>query len=111
MTEQNPLAEYPELVQTLLKNRGIIARDDAEKFLHPSYERDIHDPFLMKDMEKAVVRIFEATQANEKIIIYGDYDCDGIPGSVILHDLLKKIGYKNFDVYIPDRHEEGYAAQ
>lgn len=108
MTQENQLAEYPELVQTLLRNRGIVTRQEADIFLHPSYERDIHDSFLMKDMEKAVLRIFEATQANEKIIIYGDYDCDGIPGSVILHDLLKKIGYENFDVYIPDRHEEGY---
>ncbi len=59
-------------------------------------------------MEKAAVRIFEAIEAKEKIMIYGDYDCDGIPGSVILHDFFKKIGYENFDVYIPDRHEEGY---
>ncbi len=108
MNETNPLAEYPELVQTLLKNRNIVTREDADIFLRPSYERDLHDPFLMKDMEKAAVRIFEATQANEKIIIYGDYDCDGIPGSVILHDFLKKIKYENFEVYIPDRHEEGY---
>lgn len=108
MIANNQLAAYPELVQTLLRNRGIETRDDADKFLHPSYERDIHDPFLMKDMEKAVVRIWEAVEAKQKIVIYGDYDCDGIPGATILHDFFKKIGYSNFDVYIPDRHEEGY---
>lgn len=108
MITDNELAGYPELTQTLLRNRGITTREVAETFLHPEYERDMHDPLLMKDMEKAVVRIFEATQANEKILIYGDYDCDGIPGAVILHDLLKKTGYENFAVYIPDRHEEGY---
>ncbi|MCU0660095.1 MAG: single-stranded-DNA-specific exonuclease RecJ [Candidatus Pacebacteria bacterium] len=108
MTTDNELAGYPELVQTLLQNRGITTREAAEQFLTPSYERDLHDPLLMKDMEKSIVRIFAATQANEKILIYGDYDCDGIPGSVILHDLFKKIKYENFAVYIPDRHEEGY---
>lgn len=102
------LSPYPELLQMLLSNRGIKTRLEAEKFLNPSYENDLYDPFLMKDMEKAAVRIFEATEAKEKIMIYGDYDCDGIPGSVILHDFFKKIGYGNFDVYIPDRHEEGY---
>lgn len=108
METKNELAGYPELQQKLLANRGITTREEAERFLHPSYERDMHDPFLMKDMEKAVVRIFEAVEAKQKIIIYGDYDCDGIPGSTILHDFFKKIGCEHFDVYIPDRHEEGY---
>lgn len=68
----------------------------------------MHDPFLMNDMGKAVLRVFNAINDNEKIVVYADYDCDGIPGAVILHDLLKKTGYENFIVYIPDRHEEGY---
>ncbi len=102
------MERYPELLRTLLSNRGINDAQQADTFLNPSYERDMHDPLLMKDMEKATVRIFEATEAKEKILIYGDYDCDGIPGSVILHDLLKKIGYENFSVYIPDRHNEGF---
>ena len=97
-----------ELSALLLANRGISTPDDQDAFLHPSYERDIHDPFLMPDMERAVVRIFEAIEAKEKIVIYADYDCDGIPGAVVLHDLFKKIGYENFTVYIPDRHDEGY---
>ena len=95
-------------MRTLLEKRGIADPAQAEIFLNPDYERDFHDPFLMKDMEKACVRIFEALEAKEKIIIYADYDCDGIPGAVILNDLFKKIGYKNFEVYIPQRNSEGY---
>ncbi len=96
------------LLDQLLEKRGIILSEEKEKFLTPSYEHDLHDSFLMKDMERAVVRIFEAIQAKEKIIIYSDYDCDGIPGGVILHDLFKKISYEGFENYIPDRHLEGF---
>ena len=102
------MQKYGELLQTLLAKKGITDPDDAEIFLNPDYERDFHDPFLMRDMEKACVRIFEATEAKEKIVIYADYDCDGIPGAVILQDLFKKIGYTNFEVYIPQRNSEGY---
>lgn len=96
-----------ELLDLLLSNRGITA-DEREKFLNPSYETHLYDPYLLKDMEKVVVRIFEATQAKEKIVIYSDYDCDGIPAAVIMHDFFTKIGYENFSIYIPDRHDEGY---
>ncbi len=102
------MQKYGELLQTLLKNRGIATEAEAEVFLNPSYERDLHDPFLMRDMEKACVRIFEAMEAKEKIIIYADYDCDGIPGAVILRDLFKLAGYENYEVYIPKRNSEGY---
>lgn len=102
------LDSYPELTQTLLKNRGIETRKEAEKFLNPDYEAHTYDPFLILNMEKAVERILGAISNNEKIVIYGDYDCDGIPGSVILHDFFKKIRYKNFINYIPHRHTEGY---
>jgi single-stranded-DNA-specific exonuclease len=96
-----------ELLELLLANRGITP-EDQERFLNPSYEAHLHDPYLLKDMERAVVRIFEATEAKEKIVIYSDYDCDGIPAAVIMHDFFTKIGYENFSVYIPDRHDEGY---
>ena len=96
-----------ELLDLLLKNRGIKEKD-REKFLNPSYENGLYDSYLMKDMEKAVVRIFEAIEAKEKIVIYTDYDCDGIPSAVIMHDFFNKIGYENFSIYIPDRHDEGY---
>lgn len=97
-----------ELLDLLLKNRGIITKEDREKFLNPSYEEHLYDPYKMLGMEKAVVRIFEATEAKEKIVIYSDYDCDGIPSAVMMNDFFNKIGYKNFIVYIPDRHDEGY---
>ncbi|MDD3662896.1 MAG: single-stranded-DNA-specific exonuclease RecJ, partial [Candidatus Pacebacteria bacterium] len=98
------MPNHEELIDILLKNRGII---DKNKFLNPKYE-DLYDPYLLKDMEIAVVRIFEAIEAKEKIIIYSDYDCDGIPSAVIMDDFFKKIGYENFSVYIPHRHDEGY---
>lgn len=102
------LSAYPDLVQTLLKNRGITTPEAVEKFLNPNYKRDIYNPFLIMGMERAVLRILAAIDANEHIVIYGDYDCDGIPGSVVLHDFFKKIGYQNFQNYIPHRHNEGY---
>ncbi|HNW71336.1 MAG TPA: single-stranded-DNA-specific exonuclease RecJ [Candidatus Paceibacterota bacterium] len=102
------MEKYSELLQILLKKIGILDKEKAEAFLNPNYERDMHDPFLMKDMECSCVRIFEAIEAKEKIIIYSDYDADGIPGAVILQDLFKKINFKNFEVYIPQRNSEGY---
>lgn len=99
------MPNHTELLELLLKNRGI---EDREAFLNPSYEKGLYDPFLMKDMERAVVRIFEAIEGKEKILIYGDYDCDGIPACVMMHDFFKKINYENFSVYIPDRQDEGY---
>ena len=110
--------QYSELLRTILEKRGIKTIAEADVFLNPKYERDFHDPFLMKDMEKACVRIFEAIEAKEKIVVYADYDCDGIPGAVILNDLFsiisgsipgrKKVPYKNLEIYIPGRNSEGY---
>jgi len=102
------MKNFSELLQTLLQKRGILNIEDADIFLNPNYERDFKDPFLMRDMEKSCVRVFEAIEANEKIIIYADYDCDGIPGAVILQNLFKKINFKNYEVYIPERNSEGY---
>jgi len=102
-------AVYPELLGLLLFYRGIETREVAEKFLKPDYYRDIHDPFLMKDMDKAVERILNAIEKKQKILIYSDYDADGIPGAVVLFDFFKKIGFQNFENYIPHRHDEGYS--
>lgn len=102
------MQKYHELLRALLEKRGITGEDAAEVFLNPSYERDFHDPFLMRDMERACVRIFEAVENKEKVVVYADYDCDGIPGAVILSGLLKKIGCTNYEVYIPQRNSEGY---
>jgi single-stranded-DNA-specific exonuclease len=106
-TIQEELSAYDPLVQRLLFNRGIDTKEKAGDFLNPDFEKR-HDPFLMPDMEKAVVRLFEAIESEEKVIVYSDYDCDGIPGAVVMSDFLKKIGCKNFEVYIPHRHNEGY---
>ncbi|MBU1247027.1 single-stranded-DNA-specific exonuclease RecJ [Patescibacteria group bacterium] len=105
---QKEMAEYPPLLQKLLFYRGIKTKAVAEQFLNPDWDRDHYDPFLILNMKKAVSRILEAIKQNEKIVIYGDFDCDGVPGSVLLHDFFKKINYKNFSNYIPHRHNEGY---
>lgn len=102
------LNTHPELVQQLLFNRGLHTKEDAELFLNPEYNKHLHSPFLLTDMEKAVERILLAMRENEHIVIYTDYDCDGIPGGVLLHDFFTEIGYTNFENYIPHRHEEGY---
>ena len=102
------MQKYGELLIALLEKRGIIDVAQADIFLNPDYERDLFDPFLMKDMERACMRIFEAIEAKEKIVIYADYDCDDIPGAVILNDLFKLLNYKNYEVYIPQRNSEGY---
>jgi len=96
-----------DMIRQLLKNRAI-PEDSWEAFLSPNYVAGTHDPFLMKDMDKAVERILKAIENKENIVVYSDYDCDGIPGAVILHDFFKVINYDNFTVYIPDRHDEGY---
>lgn len=97
-----------QLTKHLLINRGIIEEKEQDEFLNPDYNRDVGDPLKILNMEKAVLRILEAMRNGEEIIIYGDYDCDGIPGSVVLHDAFKKIGYENFRNYIPHRHNEGF---
>jgi single-stranded-DNA-specific exonuclease len=102
------LATYPVFLRDLLAARGLTKLAEAEKYLHPSYERDLHDPFLMKGMKKAVERINKAITDNEKIIIYGDYDADGVPGVVIITAFFKEIGFTNFDIFIPDRQLDGY---
>jgi len=99
---------YSDLLKTILENRGVKGVGEINSFLNPNYERDILDPFLMRDMERACVKLFEIIDNDEKTIIYSDYDCDGIPGAVLLEDLFKKIGYKNYEIYIPGRNSEGY---
>jgi single-stranded-DNA-specific exonuclease len=101
------MPNHTDLLDLLLLNRGI-TEENREKFLNPQFEEHLYDPFLMLNMERVCVRIFEAIKANEKILIYSDYDCDGIPASVIMYDFFHKINYENFSIYIPDRHDEGY---
>lgn len=93
------------LIADLLARRGVT---DTETFLHPDYVRDTHDPFLMEGMDRAVARIFAAMRAGERIAIYADFDCDGVPGASLLSDVFEKMGYANVEVYIPHRDVEGY---
>jgi single-stranded-DNA-specific exonuclease len=104
---QKEFSDYSEILSKLLYYRGIKNKKDAENFLNPIFE-DNNDPFKMLGMDKAVQRIFKAIDNDEKIIIYSDYDADGIPGAVILHDFFRKIGYGNFENYIPHRVLEGF---
>lgn len=97
----------------ILKRKGYDLADEnqkenIEKYLIPNWDRDLLDAGNIKDIDKSVDRIKKAIDINEKIVIYADYDCDGIPGAVVLHDFFQKINYKNFSIYIPHRHNEGY---
>lgn len=90
----------------LLYLRGIVNFDDAKNFFRPNLNT-LHDPFLLKNMDKAVNRILSAIKNNEKILIYGDYDVDGTTAVALLYSFIKKT-YPNVDFYIPDRYSEGY---
>ncbi len=94
------------LLATILVNREMDKSENLDVFLNPT-RKDFHDPFLMPDMERAVHRIKQAIDNKEKIIIYGDYDADGITSITVLKSFLKDIGI-NVDHYIPNRLEEGY---
>ena len=99
--------EYIPLVSQLLYNRGITEKNQAGDFFNFDYNKDLHNPFLMEDMEKAVERILKAIQKKEKIAVFGDYDADGITSTAILAKTLKLLGNEP-EVYIPDRAKEGY---
>ncbi len=101
------LKTYSQFTAQLLVNRGFETPIQAENFLNPKWSNN-HNPFLLYGMEKSTTRFYNAIKNNEKITIYADYDADGVPGSIVLANLLKKINYKNFDIYIPHRHNEGY---
>jgi len=102
------LGNQSELLSSLLFHRGITDQNASEAFLNPDYKKHTHNPFSMKDMEKAVERVLKAVADSEKTIIYSDYDTDGIPAGVAMHDFFKKIGFANFSNYIPHRHDEGF---
>ncbi|PIF61564.1 single-stranded-DNA-specific exonuclease RecJ [Flavobacterium sp. 11] len=95
-----------DFVATLLVQRGIETFEDAKRFFRPSLE-DLHDPYLMKDMEKAVARIEKAIENEENILVFGDYDVDGTTAVSLVSSYLKTY-YPNVATYIPDRYDEGY---
>ncbi|PIB39307.1 single-stranded-DNA-specific exonuclease RecJ [Maribacter sp. 4G9] len=95
-----------DIVAHLLLQRGISTFEEAKKFFRPQLE-DLHDPFLMKDMDLAVARIENAISENENILIYGDYDVDGTTAVALVSSYLLSY-YPNVATYIPDRYDEGY---
>ncbi len=90
----------------ILVQRGIETYDQAKDFFRPSLDH-IHDPFLMKDMDKAVNRVIQALDKGHRVLIYGDYDVDGATSVALVYGFLSRI-YSNIDYYIPDRYKEGY---
>lgn len=101
------LEAYDDLTASLLARRGVTTSEEAQAFLSPSYDSQIGDPFLILNMEKAATRVARAIETSERLTVWSDYDCDGIPGGAVLHDFFKKAG-ANFTNYIPHRHTEGY---
>lgn len=104
------LQKFPELnpiIAQLLYYRGITTQEEVERFLKPDYSRDVHDPFLFLHMEKAVERIWKAVEEKERIVVYGDYDADGISSTAMLVDFLNR-QEAVVDVYLPHRSKEGY---
>lgn len=94
------------VLANLLVQRGVTSYDEAKAFFRPSLD-DLHDPFLLTDMDKAVERLHRAMENNEKILVYGDYDVDGTTAVALMYSFLKP-RYNNVSYYIPDRYSEGY---
>lgn len=94
------------ILGNLLMKRGITQAADARKFFRPQL-LDLHDPFLMKDMDLAVERLNEAMGRKERILVYGDYDVDGTTSVALVYKFIQQY-YSNIDYYIPDRYDEGY---
>src|SRR5688572_17399383 len=94
------------ILTSILLQRGVHDFEIARNFFRPSLEH-LHDPFLMKDMDKAVNRLHQAILSEEKILVYGDYDVDGTTAISLVFSFLKTF-YPHCEVYIPDRYAEGY---
>lgn len=95
-----------KVLANMLVQREITGFEEAKKFFRPSLN-DLHDPFLMKDMDKAIARLEQAIKNKEKILVYGDYDVDGTTAVSLVYSFLKKLP-ASVDYYIPDRYAEGY---
>lgn len=100
--------EYSPLMIQLLFNRGLVTAQAIDEFFNADYVDHIYDPFLLRGMEEAVKRIYQAIKNQEKILVYGDYDADGVTSTTIMVKALKFLGADNVAVYIPDRAKEGY---
>lgn len=91
----------------LLVQRGVTSFEEAKAFFRPDLSQ-LHDPFLMNDMQKAIDRIATAREKDQKIMVYGDYDVDGTTAVALVYAFLKENGFQHIDYYIPDRYSEGY---
>ena len=96
------------LFERILAARGLTTRATRQAFLQPDYAAVKHDPFLLPDMKKAVARLKQAREQGEKIVIYGDYDIDGLSATALLLDAFGKFGFEDVDAFIPNRFVEGY---
>ena len=96
------------LFEQILTARGLTTRAARQAFLQPDYTAVKHDPFLLPDMKKAVARLKQAREQGEKIVIYGDYDIDGLSATALLLDAFGKFGFEDVDAFIPNRFVEGY---
>ena len=101
-----PIGDMPLWLSALLRARGVDTLEKAERFLHPDVSH-LHDPFLMQGMDKAVRLIRAAVEAQQPIIVYGDYDVDGVCATSIMLETLREMGAQP-DFRIPSRHGEGY---
>ncbi len=99
--------EYHRIILQLLFDRGLKEKEEIEKFLFPDFERDTFDPFLFKNMAAAVDLIISHIKAQNKIVVYGDYDADGVTATAVLAEALSILKAK-IDIYIPHRVKEGY---
>ncbi len=103
----NEFKDYPSFLKQIFWGRGLKNKKEIDHFLNPNWKTDIHNPELLSNIKKAAKRIIEAVEKNQKIIICGDYDTDGVSGSTLLNDFFKRIDFFNFEVFLPDR-REGY---
>lgn len=101
------LPGYSGIVGRLLCERGLNTKEKIDKFFKPEYSQGTHDPFLLKDMKLAGERIERAVENKEKIVIYSDYDVDGVCSATVLGEFFKLVDYP-FSVYLPDRQKEGH---
>lgn len=109
-TPDDVLARFPELsplLVQLLTNRGLTDPQTVGSFLHPHWAQDLHDPFALRDMRRAVERLARALEKGQRMVIYGDYDADGVSAAAVLFQTLRALGAAP-EVYLPDRQTEGY---
>jgi len=99
--------EFSKLTLQLLWNRGLKHREKIDEFFNPDYEKNIHDPFLLKDLKKSIKRIELASHKKEKVVVFADYDADGVCSATLMNEVLELYDIRPY-IYIPDRQNEGY---